>query len=131
MAPKKASVNSTTAVVQRLPFEINKDRIAELFKSIHNKPGFIVDFDDVWPVLHWSRKDNAIAALLDERNEFRENEDYIRCKFNLASPYRRFWSFLGQGSSRMFYLLEVLKIQEPQKILSVSFFDTKMSCFCR
>jgi hypothetical protein len=77
MPPKKKITNSTTI---RLPFEINKERIAELFKVIHNKPGFIVDFDDVWPVLHWSRRDHAITALLDKRNEFFENEDFIKCK---------------------------------------------------
>jgi hypothetical protein len=92
---KKASANSTTAVVQRLPFEINKDRIAELFKAIHNKPGFIVDFDDVWPVLHFSRKQTALDALLDERNEFRENEDYTKCKPKKTSTNRTFESLLA------------------------------------
>jgi hypothetical protein len=66
MPPKKNSATSTLASTFRLPFEINKDRIAELFKTIHNKPGFIVDFDDVWPVLNWSRKDNAVAKLTNE-----------------------------------------------------------------
>jgi hypothetical protein len=66
MPPKKNSATSTLASSFRLPFEINKDRIAELFKTIHNKPGFIVDFDDVWPVLNWSRKDNAVAKLTNE-----------------------------------------------------------------
>jgi hypothetical protein len=63
MPPKKSNNNPSTV---RLPFEINKERIAELFKAIHNKPGFVVDFDDVWPVLHWSRKDNAVAKLTNE-----------------------------------------------------------------
>jgi hypothetical protein len=49
----------------RSTIRINKDRIAELFKAIHNKPGFIVDFDDVWPILNWSRKDNAVRKLED------------------------------------------------------------------
>jgi hypothetical protein len=49
----------------RLPFEINKERIAQLFKVIHNMPGFIVDFDDVWPILNWSNRDNAKRKLKD------------------------------------------------------------------
>jgi hypothetical protein len=62
MPPKKAEAAATI----RLPFEINKEHIAELFKAIHRKPGFIVDFDDVWPILKWSRKDNAVAKLTNE-----------------------------------------------------------------
>jgi hypothetical protein len=69
MPPKKNSATSTLASSFRLPFEINKDRIAELFKAIHNKPGFIVDFDDVWPVLNWSNRDNAKRKLKDSASK--------------------------------------------------------------
>ncbi len=66
-ARKGSPTNGANPPVQLL-FEINKDRIAELFKAIHNKPGFIVDFDDVWPILNWSRKDHAVTKLTNENS---------------------------------------------------------------
>jgi hypothetical protein len=60
-----ANVQNVPIVTFSEPINIDKHAVATLFNAIHNSPGFVADFDQVWPLLQWSRKDNALRCLTD------------------------------------------------------------------
>lgn len=47
---------------------------AKLLYDTCNKPGFIIDFDQIWALIGYSRKDSAKRKLLQD---FLEGEDYV------------------------------------------------------
>jgi hypothetical protein len=60
-----ANVQNIPIVTFSEPINIDKHAVATLFNAIHNSPGFVADFDQVWPLLQWSRKDSALRRLTD------------------------------------------------------------------
>ncbi len=53
-------------------------KVETFFKAIHGKKGFCIDFDDVWTLLDWKQRKDAVSVLV---GNFSENVDFVLGKF--------------------------------------------------